>query len=78
MEQALCMAHWLQHCKVNEPIYILPATVWVKWQGRRSLLCAVALWCSIWRNVSSLSLFLDCEVKISAVESEVDAFVVRV
>lgn len=44
MERALCMAHWLKHCKVNEPIYILSAAIWVKWRGRCfAFLCAVAL-----------------------------------
>lgn len=28
MEQALCMAHWLKRCKVNEPIYILLPSGW--------------------------------------------------
>lgn len=52
MEQALCMAHWLKHCKVNEPIYILSAAIWAKWQDRCFLHCAVALCCSTQRNVS--------------------------
>lgn len=52
MERALCMAHWLKHCKVNEPIYILSAAIWVKWRGRCSPLCTVTLCCSTQRNVS--------------------------
>lgn len=38
IECALCMAHWLKHCKVNEPIYILTAAIWVEWRGWRSAL----------------------------------------
>lgn len=52
MERALCMAHWLKHCKVNEPIYILSAAIWVKWRGRCSPLSTVTLCCSTQRNVS--------------------------
>lgn len=30
IDRALCMARWLKYCKVNEPIYILSAAIWVK------------------------------------------------
>lgn len=30
IDRALCTARWLEYCKVNEPIYILSAAIWVK------------------------------------------------